>query len=519
MVSTRCATGYYSFAHEIGHNFRLLHDRGTENNCNNVGFNFGYRDPGAAFRSILAYDCVRRQCDNMPKVGCPRVQMFSNTQNLYKGKAIGNQFNDNARQWNNVRAAVASYYPAMNCIRNSQCNDNNILTVDTCDVEKAVCVFTSRRPFFWRRLRSILRGDPHITTLDGLEFDCQARGEFIFLKSFNSSFQIQGRFTEASATSFGSTASVTTALVVQETLSEEESGVPIIQISFDGGNATSSTVQGCLDLVKFYEDGIARSLKDGAIAATVSVSVVDPDEIILLFSTGLEIHIFVKASPSFGCFFTQLIDLPEGYRSDETLAGLLGNADGDPFDDWQTEDGLALPTPDNTSTAFFQASYDYCRTEWCIRESFYSLFTYSNSTSFNSYFKCNTPYEPALENAVNDASPELSNLCGTDVQCLIDGTAGSMMDAQSYVNETIRLIALATNNTAPTTAPSRSPTKSPTQTLSRNPTQAPAKVASKIPTKTPTKAPTNCGLFRLNIFCPRKGKCGFFKRLLKIGKC
>ena len=49
------------------------------------------------------------------------------------------------------------------------------------------------------------------------------------------------------------------------------------------------------------------------------------------------------------------------------------------------------------------------------------------------------------------------------------------------------------------------------------------------PTKTPTRAPTNvplpntspnrCGLFGLNVFCPRRGKCGFFRRLFRIGQC
>ena len=146
VVSSSCATGYYSYAHEIGHNFVMSHDRGTENQCNTTGFRYGYRAPDATFRSILAYDCATAQCDNMPKNGCPRVQRFSNTQFLYNGKPMGNQNNNNAQQWNNIRATVASHYPAMNCNSNSQCNDNDAATVDTCNVASAVCVFTTIAP-------------------------------------------------------------------------------------------------------------------------------------------------------------------------------------------------------------------------------------------------------------------------------------------------------------------------------------------------------------------------------------
>ncbi len=142
---------------------------------------------------------------------------------------------------------------------------------------------------------SIVRGDPHITSLvDGLEFECQARGEFTLLKSLNTSFQIQGRFTKASSAGLGNLASVTSALAVREP------GAPIVQISFGSGAAT--TVQECLDLVRLFENGIARPVSSGANSSDVTVNVVNQDEVVLLFSTGLEVHAIVKTSSSFGCF-------------------------------------------------------------------------------------------------------------------------------------------------------------------------------------------------------------------------
>ena len=44
------------------------------------------------------------------------------------------------------------------------------------------------------------------------------------------------------------------------------------------------------------------------------------------------------------------------------------------------------------------------------------------------------------------------------------------------------------------------------------PTQAPT-------IGTPVNPPTTCGIFGLNFFCPRSGKCGFFRRLLSLNGC
>jgi Metallo-peptidase family M12B Reprolysin-like len=49
-----CATGYYTFGHELGHNLGMFHDRGTEKTCSEAStFNYGYRDPNAEFRTTI----------------------------------------------------------------------------------------------------------------------------------------------------------------------------------------------------------------------------------------------------------------------------------------------------------------------------------------------------------------------------------------------------------------------------------------------------------------------------------
>ena len=109
VTAWNCATGYFSFGHEIGHNLGLNHDRGTSGACGNSNYNYGYRDPSADFRSILAYSCNSGQCDNNQGGGCTRVQRFSNPNSLYNGKPIGTATEDNARKINDVKATVAAY--------------------------------------------------------------------------------------------------------------------------------------------------------------------------------------------------------------------------------------------------------------------------------------------------------------------------------------------------------------------------------------------------------------------------
>ena len=112
VINWSCATGSFSFGHEIGHNLGLQHDRGTKNECSNSGYNYGYRDPDAAFRTIMAYNCEPGQCDGNSCGGCPRIQRFSNPNILYQDKPVGVvERVDSVRHINNVKAKVAKYFP------------------------------------------------------------------------------------------------------------------------------------------------------------------------------------------------------------------------------------------------------------------------------------------------------------------------------------------------------------------------------------------------------------------------
>jgi hypothetical protein len=272
----------------------------------------------------------------------------------------------------------------------------------------------------------------------------------------------------------------------------ETGSVPLLQVSLDSTNA--STVSGCLALTSLYENGQRRQISSGSNSSAVNVTLLNGDEVVLLYpTTGLEVHIVVKSSTSFGCFFTQWIVLPGGYRRAESLTGLLGNGNGNPSDDWQTKLGGTLPTPD-TEMAFYQGGYEYCRTEWCIQNATESLFTYGSGTSFTTYFDCNATYQSGIKNSVANASLALRNLCGNNVQCIIDGVVGSNTDAQVYLNDTRRIEKVMTElnityETVP--APAPAPVPIPVPTPVSVPVKAPVPVPTRAVTDTPSQSPSS----------------------------
>jgi len=111
VTAWNCATGYFSFGHEIGHNLGLRHDRGTEYDCDSKKYFYGYRDPQARFRTILAYDCIPGQCDHNAGGGCTRIQRFSNPDSSWNGIPVGTPNSNAVKRINKVKSEVAGYFP------------------------------------------------------------------------------------------------------------------------------------------------------------------------------------------------------------------------------------------------------------------------------------------------------------------------------------------------------------------------------------------------------------------------
>ncbi len=112
VVYYSCATGYYSLAHECGHNQGALHDRANAGGSGLYNYAYGYQQTAASppFRTIMAYDCDG---------GCTRVNYWSNPDVSYNGYPTGVLSTaataaDNRLTLNNTRTIAANWRQAVN---------------------------------------------------------------------------------------------------------------------------------------------------------------------------------------------------------------------------------------------------------------------------------------------------------------------------------------------------------------------------------------------------------------------
>ncbi len=104
-VDSGCATGYFSFGHEIGHNQGSNHNPG-DGGSRVYTFSQGHRDPGEVFRTIMAYNCDGN---------CPRVQHFSNPNVTYAQTGLPTgvtNVSDNAQSITLTAPTAAAWYSA-----------------------------------------------------------------------------------------------------------------------------------------------------------------------------------------------------------------------------------------------------------------------------------------------------------------------------------------------------------------------------------------------------------------------
>ncbi len=105
VVSYNCATGYYSFGHEIGHNFGARHDTYVDSATSPYPYAHGYIPPSKNWRTVMAYG---NNCGN-----CTRIRRFSTPLRSYAGEVTGTaSTEDNVRVHNERAATIASFRAA-----------------------------------------------------------------------------------------------------------------------------------------------------------------------------------------------------------------------------------------------------------------------------------------------------------------------------------------------------------------------------------------------------------------------
>jgi len=85
VVSYDCATGYYSFAHEMGHNMGARHDWYVDEDVTPYTYAHGYVNAADRWRTIMAYNT---ECSDQG-VYCQRLQYWSNPDVTYGGDPMG----------------------------------------------------------------------------------------------------------------------------------------------------------------------------------------------------------------------------------------------------------------------------------------------------------------------------------------------------------------------------------------------------------------------------------------------
>ncbi|HLA62884.1 MAG TPA: M12 family metallo-peptidase [Rhodothermales bacterium] len=104
VVQYTCATGYYSFGHEIGHNFGAHHDTAIANNTT-YPYGHGWVSLEGDWRTVMAYN--NTAC---PGGSCTRIPHWSDSSILYNGLPTGDvPTRDNARVLDQRAAAMASF--------------------------------------------------------------------------------------------------------------------------------------------------------------------------------------------------------------------------------------------------------------------------------------------------------------------------------------------------------------------------------------------------------------------------
>jgi peptidyl-Asp metalloendopeptidase len=97
VVRDSCATGYYSFAHELGHNMGSAHDRANAGSAL-TSYSYGWRTADSSYRSVMAY------------APGTRIPTFSNpVKDAPNGQALGTATDNNAASLNYSATTVSAW--------------------------------------------------------------------------------------------------------------------------------------------------------------------------------------------------------------------------------------------------------------------------------------------------------------------------------------------------------------------------------------------------------------------------
>ena len=253
-------------------------------------------------------------------------------------------------------------------------------------------------------LRAWTFGDPHFTTLDGLQYTFNGAGEFTIAYSPLHNFTFQARMEKFRDTS----SSVYTAFVVQTQKSSR------IQLQRNIINQTLIII-----------DDLSIKLTEGVIPEIIAREVTlqienDLSKVSVHFSVGISLLIYIyPESMSF------LLQLDDSFRGN--MRGLLGNLNGDTSDDLMSPNGQFIHINSSLSQIHYQFGLN-----WMITQN-ESLFTYQSPFDYSTY---SVPlFLPSfITPNISQVSQYIRNICNDSLPCLFDAVTTGML---SFANETL----------------------------------------------------------------------------------
>jgi hypothetical protein len=198
-------------------------------------------------------------------------------------------------------------------------------------------------------------GDPHLRTIDGLTYDFHGVGEFVAVESTVDDLVVQVRLTEVAALQASKTTAVAANVNGDRVGAYLGSSSFVVRVNGEPADPKGSWVP----------------LPNGGYVQ------VETDEVVFQWPDDTRLWVYY-----WGNVLDIAMTLPAQRQA--TLAGLLGNADGDPSNEYFTREGVPVDVPDEPRDARREALYGEFGESWRI-DAAESLFDYEPGESTDDF--------------------------------------------------------------------------------------------------------------------------------------
>jgi RHS repeat-associated protein len=227
------------------------------------------------------------------------------------------------------------------------------------------------------------KGEPHLTTFDGVGYSFQGAGDFTLIESLDGDLDIQVRYVQIDprATVANAVATVVDGqrVVIDSEGIEFVDGVPIVR---------RGTGQGVAKVTVNSE--VVEIPSGGSITVGNSQIFRNPGEEYTIVYAGEDGIVSDGDDQLFVNYMRpgtiNIVDVALGDEKKGQIRGLLGNLNDDPNDDVALLDGTPLPRP-----LLFDDVYGAFRDDWRIKDASESLFDYAEGQSPDTFYNPNFP--------------------------------------------------------------------------------------------------------------------------------